>query len=211
MNNNTNASITGLILSGGRASRMDAAGSTDKGLVKVGGISLISHVITRFAPQVDRLIINANRHRAEYAAFGYDVIADDDSDAFMGPLAGLHTVIKRLTTPLLAIVPCDAPRLPLNLVSRLASQLTMDCDFTYVTTNAQPQPTFCVLKVSLAQELTTYLASGQRSIQHWIATLGRCAVGVTFVSEEGDGDNANAFTNINTVADVRAFEQHYRA
>jgi molybdenum cofactor guanylyltransferase len=199
------ANITGVILSGGRASRMDSNGDVDKGLVKVCGTPLISHVITRFAPQVDTIIINANRHLADYAAFGVEVVTDNHVADFMGPLAGLDAAMRHISTPLIAVVPCDAPRLPLDLVSRLTSALAMDIDLAYAITNAQSQPTFSVLKTSLADDLTAYLASGERSIQHWIAALGSRAVGVAFNS---DGD---AFTNINTADDVRAFERHHCA
>jgi molybdenum cofactor guanylyltransferase len=200
-----NAKITGLILSGGRALRMDSAGNVDKGLVKVCGTPLIAHVITRLAPQVDSIIINANRHLAEYATLGYTVLTDDNKTDFMGPLAGLAIAMQHISTPLIAMVPCDAPRLPHDLVSRLASALTNNCDLAYAMTSAQPQPTFCVLKTSLGDDLTAYLASGERSIQHWIAALGMRAAGVAF-----DAD-VNAFININTVDDVSAFERQYCA
>ena len=50
--------ITGLVLAGGMGRRMD---SRDKGLVKFRGKAMAAHVIERLAPQVDSLILNANR------------------------------------------------------------------------------------------------------------------------------------------------------
>ena len=62
------AAITGLVLAGGQGRRM---GSVDKGLVLLHGRPMVQHVLERLAPQVDDILINANQHADEYAAFGY--------------------------------------------------------------------------------------------------------------------------------------------
>src|SRR4051812_30393508 len=58
-NSMSKISITGLILAGGRGSRM---GSVDKGLQPFRGEPMVAHVIARLSPQVGNLIINANQH-----------------------------------------------------------------------------------------------------------------------------------------------------
>ena len=60
--------ITGVILAGGEARRM---GGGDKGLVELCGKPLIEHALAALSPQVDTIIINANRNRDRYAAYGY--------------------------------------------------------------------------------------------------------------------------------------------
>ena len=107
--------ITGLILAGGRGSRM---GSVDKGLQPFKGTPMVAHVLARFQPQVDEILINANRSIDEYSAFGYRVIADA-IDGYAGPLAGLHIGMTHASHPLVATVPCDSPFLPLDLIARL--------------------------------------------------------------------------------------------
>ncbi len=64
--------ITGLILAGGRGSRM---GGVDKGLQDHLGVPLALHALRRLAPQVGRLMINANRNLDVYASMGVPGLA----------------------------------------------------------------------------------------------------------------------------------------
>ncbi|MEO6268787.1 MAG: NTP transferase domain-containing protein, partial [Lautropia sp.] len=83
-------SITGLVLAGGLARRMQSTGSeVDKGLVILRGKPMIAHVIERLVPQVGRLLINANRNQEHYREFGHAVVPDSVA-GYAGPLAGLH-------------------------------------------------------------------------------------------------------------------------
>jgi molybdopterin-guanine dinucleotide biosynthesis protein A len=188
--------ITGLILAGGRGSRM---GSVDKGLQLFRAKAMVAHVLARFQPQVDEILINANRSIEEYAAFGHRVVPDA-IDGFAGPLAGLHIGMTHATHPLVVTVPCDSPFLPLDLVSRLASAMqTSNADLAVAKTYDQPHPVFCLVKTALAPHLQAFLASGQRKIDKWYATLQ--VVEVAFDDEEA------AFSNINTLEELKSFEQ----
>ena len=100
--------ITGMILAGGRGSRM---GHVDKGLQAFRGSTMAEHVLQRLAPQVGTMAINANQNAETYASFNVPVWSDD-LEGFEGPLAGLETGMRRCTTPLLATAPCDSPFLP---------------------------------------------------------------------------------------------------
>src|SRR5687767_10821159 len=108
-------SITGVILAGGQGRRM---GGADKGLVEFLGKPLISHVIQRLSPQVDEILISANREMETYAALGHPVMADA-LEGFAGPLAGLHMGMTEARHPYVLTVPCDTPLLPMSLVERL--------------------------------------------------------------------------------------------
>ncbi len=80
---------TGLVLAGGRGTRM---GGVDKGLQPFQGRPMVAHVIERLAPQVNELLVNANRNAEAYAGFGHRVIADEIA-GFAGPLAGFLGVL----------------------------------------------------------------------------------------------------------------------
>ena len=188
--------ITGLILAGGRGSRM---GSVDKGLQLFKGTPMVAHVLARFQPQVDEILINANRSIDDYAALGHRVIPDA-IDGFAGPLAGLHIGMTHATHPLVATVPCDSPFLPQDLIARLtAGMQSAVADLAVAKTFDQPHPVFCLVKTSLAPHLQAFLESGQRKIDKWYATLK--VVEVQFDDEEA------AFSNINTVEELKSFEQ----
>lgn len=187
-----NHNITGLILAGGRGSRM---GEVDKGLQHFRGKPMAAHVLERLRPQVDGVLINANRHQDQYAAFGYPVVADDIS-GFAGPLAGLHAGMLRATTPLIATAPCDSPFLPLDLVSRLSTALhEASADLAVAKTGDQAHPVFCLTGTRLAPHLSAFLASGQRKIDKWYASLK--VVEVSF-------DDEAAFANINTLDELHS-------
>ena len=188
--------ITGLILAGGRGSRM---GSVDKGLQLFKAKPMVAHVLDRFAPQVDEILINANRSIDEYTTFGHRVIPDA-IDGFAGPLAGLHIGMTHATHPLVATVPCDSPFLPLDLIARLTAAMRQsDADLAVAKTFDQPHPVFCLVKTNLAPHLHAFLESGQRKIDKWYATLN--VVEVAFDDQEA------AFSNINTVEELKSFEQ----
>ena len=188
--------ITGLILAGGRGSRM---GSVDKGLQPFRGRPMVAHVLDRFAPQVDEVLINANRSIDDYAGFGHRVVADA-IDGFAGPLAGLHIGMTNARHPLIATVPCDSPFLPRDLIARLSAALSdSDADLAVAKTFDQPHPVFCLTKANLAPHLQAFLESGQRKIDKWYATLK--------VVEVPFDDVESAFSNINTIDELNAAEQ----
>ena len=174
-------------------------GSVDKGLQLFKGKPMAAHVLERLKPQVDEIVINANRSLDEYAVFGHRVIPDA-IDGFAGPLAGLHIGMANASHPLIATVPCDSPFLPHDLIARLLAALSRDnADLAVAKTFDQPHPVFCLTKSSLAPHLQAFLESGQRKIDKWYATLK--VVEVQFDDEEA------AFSNINTVDELNSFEQ----
>lgn len=186
-----NEKITGVILAGGLGRRM---GGVDKGLQDLRGQPMVQWVIDRLAPQVDRLLINANRNIARYAAFGYPVLPDEIAD-FVGPLAGLHVALSHAATPLVATAPCDSPWLPVDLVARLYHALRDDAaDLAVAHTAERAHPVFCLVRRSLLPQLTDYLSAGGRKVEQWHATLKMCAV--AFDDEPG------AFSNINTAEEL---------
>lgn len=188
--------ITGLILAGGRGSRM---GTVDKGLQPFRGIPMAQHVLQRLAPQVQDIMLNANQNLPDYTAFGYPVWPDAMPD-FAGPLAGLQTGLMHCTNPYLVTAPCDSPFLPLDLVERLTHGLhEKKADLAIAVTGEgetrQPHPVFCLLKTALLPHLTAFLEGGGRKMALWYAPL--TVARVHFADEA-------AFRNINTLAELRA-------
>ena len=191
--------ITGLVLAGGRGSRM---GGVDKGLQNHRGVPLALHALFRLQPQVGHVMINANRNLGAYDSMGVPVWPDVQSD-FPGPLAGVLVGLERCETPYLVTVPCDTPNFPLDLVDRLAQALVaQQADIAMAATRengeVMPQPVFCLLKATLLESLVKYLHDGQRKIDRW-AALHRVAT-VVF-------DDASAFDNANTVEELQRLQR----
>ena len=194
--------ITGLILAGGRGSRM---GGVDKGLQMHRGVPMAMHALLRLGPQVGEMMINANRNLGAYESMGVPVWPDTLPD-HAGPLAGFLTGLERCETPYLMTVPCDSPLFPDDLVQRLAHALdTTDAEIAMAATREgtgeqqrlQVQPVFCLMRVDLLESLMRFTQSGQRKIDKWTA-LHRC-VEVPF-------DDAAAFTNANTREELQQLQ-----
>jgi molybdopterin-guanine dinucleotide biosynthesis protein A len=189
----THAGVTGVVLAGGQGRRM---GSVDKGLVVLDGKPMVGHVLERFAPQVDEVLINANQHPEAYAAFGHPVIADAIG-GFAGPLAGLHVALGHAAHALVATVPCDSPFLPGDLVLRLRAALERDnAQLAVARTFEQPHPVFALVRKDVLPHLSRFLEAGGRKIDAWYATLATIEVAFD--------DEADAFRNINTAEELSA-------
>ncbi len=189
-------SVTGLVLAGGQGSRM---GGVDKGLAPFRGRPMVVHVLERLAPQVDEILVNANRNPEAYAAFGHRVIADE-IPGFAGPLAGFERGLAHARGELVATVPCDSPFLPPDLVARLRAALeSAGADLAVAKTGAQAHPVFCLMRRSVHASLGQFLASGQRKIDKWYAALS--------VVEVAFDDEAGAFANINTRDELADLEK----
>jgi molybdopterin-guanine dinucleotide biosynthesis protein A len=196
--------LTGLILAGGRATRM---GGVDKGLQLLHGEALVAHVLHRLAPQTGTLLISANRHHEAYvklgAPFGATVVADT-LPGFPGPLAGLLAGLRAAHTSFVLSAPCDSPGLPADLAARLAEALeTHAADIATVSTtdaqgNASIHPVFALLRTSLADDLSAFLAAGERKVRAWYAR--HKTVEVAFADER-------AFYNINSLQELADLER----
>jgi molybdopterin-guanine dinucleotide biosynthesis protein A len=181
--------VSGIVLAGGLGRRM---GGVDKGLQPLHGKPMIEHVLARFAPQVDEIVINANQNHDRYAAFGHRVVPDRVG-GYAGPLAGLHAGLAAVSRPLAVTVPCDSPFLPADLVERLQRALGAN-DLAVAKTSDQAHPVLALVRRSVATNLEAFLASGGRKIDAWYASLK--------VVEVSFDDEADAFRNINTLEEL---------
>ena len=188
--------VSGVVLAGGQGSRM---GGVDKGLQPFRGKPMVAHVVERLAPQVDELLINANRNPGDYARFGHRVIADE-IPGFAGPLAGFERGLAHASNELVVTVPCDSPFLPADLVARLRARLESDgAQLAVARTGDQEHPVFCLMRRDVLASLQRFLGSGQRKIDRWYGELRVASVAFD--------DEADAFLNINTREELSNLEK----
>lgn len=195
--------ITGIVLAGGRGSRM---GGIDKGLQLHLGMPLAQHALNRLRPQVGQVMLNANRNLDTYGAIGASIGAPVWPDALPdqpGPLAGFLAGLDHCSTAYLVTVPCDSPNFPLDLVARLSAAMTTEAAEVAIATTLedgalQPQPVFCLMRATLRQSLLAFVQSGQRKIDRWTGSQ-RLAT-VLF-------DDAAAFVNANTLAELQGLQR----
>lgn len=187
--------ISAIILSGGRATRMNGL---DKGLVQLQQKPLIAHVIARLKPQVDEILINANREIAQYQVFGLPVLKDENEE-FIGPLAGFSLGLQHAKHDYVLTVPCDSPLLPLDLVQRLmAALLEHGADIVVASSDSNAHPVFCLMRKTMLPSLLAYIESGERRVSAWQKSQQYIEVDFS--------DCNDAFTNLNTFDNLATLE-----
>lgn len=188
--------VTGLILAGGLARRM---GGTDKGLVMLAGRPMISYIIDVLKPQVNSILINANRNISDYEEYGYPVISDDIAD-YQGPLAGMASGLKHCKTDFIATAPCDGPFLNKNYIEALlASAIKADSKISVGFDGKRLQPVYSLIHKDLLDDLNEFLQSGERKIDRWYGQHQFAKADFSACTE--------MFTNINTPEDLDSAKQ----
>ena len=185
------AKITGVVLAGGRGRRM---GGKDKGLVLLNGIALFQHVLEALRPQVDQVVISANRHTEIYRQAGVPVITDSLPD-YPGPLAGMLAVMEAVESEWFLFCPCDTPNIPNYLLSRLWNGIgEPPVCAVWVNDGERDHPGIALIHHSVKAALKTYLATGERRVMQFLFSVNGHAVML---------DNAlTQFTNINTLDEL---------
>ena len=186
--------ITGIILAGGRGSRM---GGLDKGLIELDGRQLIEHAIDALRPQVDELLISANRNTERYARYGFRVLQDSLPD-YQGPLAGILAGLDAAANELVQFLPCDVPGIPADLTRRLyQAYAATTAEICVPAAGGRDHPVCSLMHISVRGSLQDFLAAGGRKFMDWLAS--RQTTTVAFTSDPA------AFANINTPEDLQAF------
>lgn len=182
--------LTGIILAGGQGRRM---GGQDKGLVLFDGIPLYQHVLQRLRPQVDIVMISANRNLDRYQSGGFVVISDTLPD-YPGPLAGMLSGLLAAETEWIVFCSCDTPFVPVDYVQQLWRH-KQEALAVWARSSERDHPALALLHRSLAQPLADYLQRGERRLMQFLREQGGHAVRV-------NQDEA-AFRNVNTPEDLR--------
>jgi molybdenum cofactor guanylyltransferase len=193
----TKPETIGVILAGGLARRM---GGGDKPMKIINGRTILEQVISRFRPQCDDLLLNANGNPDRFAAFGLKVVADSVAD-YPGPLAGILAALDwaaehRPSAKWVASAAGDCPFLPRDLVERLhEARRSADATLAVAQSGQQRHPVAALWRVELREELREALLSGVRKIQFWTARYPLA------VATWGD-QPADPFFNVNTAEDL---------
>jgi molybdenum cofactor guanylyltransferase len=182
------SSVAAAILAGGAARRL---GGIDKGLALYCGRPLIAHVVQAIAPQVDALLIIANRHLDDYAA--YARVLSDRHGGYRGPLEGIATALECCTHEWLLTVPVDSPDPGADLLQRLW-RARAGADIVVAHDGERRQPLFALY----CRQRTAMPDLGRDpDLPVWAWQDAHVVHEVDF------GDSAARFANLNTVEDFR--------
>lgn len=186
--------VTGVILAGGKASRM---GGQDKGLLELKGKPLWEHVAHAMKPQVGHIVISANRNLERYQASGFPVFQDQLAD-FPGPLAGMLSVMQQCESEWFLFSPCDTPYIPGGLVERLSAHC-QNANAVWVHDGERDHPTVALVNRSVAPLLQDYLSRGERRVMFFMREVGGHSVDFS--------DTKESFVNVNTPDDLARWQE----
>lgn len=211
------SAIVGVLLAGGQSRRMFApnrgdtgsggssggsgTGSGDKGLLDLGGKPMLAHVVARLAPQVGRMMINANGDPARFASFELPVVADTVG-GFAGPLAGVLAAMRWTAREVpaakfIVTVSTDAPFLPHDLVAQLlAAEATEPGGIALAASGGELHPVIGLWPVALADDLEAALDQGVRKVLAWTDRHG--TIPVDFPFQRVGATCIDPFFNANT-------------
>ena len=168
-------------------------GGVDKGLVEYRKRPLIEWALAALTPQVDQLVISANRNLEAYAAYCNRVLPDTLPD-FPGPLAGVLAALDAVQADWLLVAPCDAPHLPPDLAARLLDAAQRQNVPLAVAADATRIHHSCfIVRTDQRDNLAAFLARGERAVRHWQAALASTTVQF----------DAAGFANINQPDDLQ--------
>jgi molybdopterin-guanine dinucleotide biosynthesis protein A len=194
--------VTGVVIAGGRSSRMD---HREKALLDLAGEPMIHRIIGRLRPQVGRMVINANGDPERFATLGLPIVADT-IEGHAGPLAGLQAGLQwaRAETRdarFIASVAADTPFIPDDLVARLLAALEQaGASSAIASSSGEWTPVIGLWSIALADTLAEALRQGVRAVRRFAMAQGSAVV--EFPLEEIGGEPIDPFFNVNTPEDL---------
>lgn len=202
---NSQSTVVGAILAGGRSLRM---GGQDKSQLLLGGVSLINRAVASARPQVTKLIINGPSNK-EFSKFGLPVV-EDSIPGFAGPLAGALTAMQWAlenapNARWLATFATDAPFFPKDMVEKMVAAIKIENAETAIARSGdRDHPVFALWPLSAKDELAAAIENdGLRRVGQWFESQN--VVRVDFpVPDEANG--IDPFLNINTADDLALAE-----
>lgn len=155
--------ITGIILAGGKSSRM----GLDKGLLNLNGSTFMSHIIDAIKPLVNHIIIVSNN--PEYDAFGYKRINDLIKDS--GPLAGLYSGLYHSNTENNLVLSCDVPLIKTFVLEQLINFDNEEFDVVQLQSQGKTMPLIALYKKHCLHKCLELLDNDERRLRVAITQL----------------------------------------
>ncbi|AYD01091.1 molybdenum cofactor guanylyltransferase MobA [Neorhizobium sp. NCHU2750] len=193
----------GLILAGGRSSRMGA----NKALLPLNGKAVLRHVVDRLTPQVTSVSVNSS---AAFPGFESLPVIEDSVAGQLGPLAGILTGMRHYAEASHYLtVPCDSPFFPKDLAERLIAACDSKEAIVIASSLGRRHPVFGLWPTALADDLEhSLVVEDNRRIN---AFLDRHhTVAVDFSPLQTGAGELDPFLNINTpeeLTDAQAFAE----
>jgi molybdopterin-guanine dinucleotide biosynthesis protein A len=191
---NTSKNITGVILAGGKSSRM----GTDKGFLKLNGKLFIEHIIAALTPFVSEIIIVSNH--PEYDNFKLKRVPDFVENA--GPLAGVYSGLLASKTENNLVLSCDIPLINSEILAELVRQIDDVSEIIQIESNGKTMPLISVYNKSCETVFSSLLNQGERRLRF---AVNQCKVKNILLNKEQE----KRVSNINTPEQLKEIRNEH--
>ena len=183
--------ITGIVLAGGKSSRM----GTDKGMINFQGKTFTKHIIDAMETLVsDVLIVSDDK---VYEKFGWPRIDDTIKNA--GPLAGLHAGLKHTKTDYSLVLSCDIPLIKTEILEVLVYSDYTNYDVVQIQSGDKTMPLIALYHKRCSVKCKALLDEGERRLRLAVKQLNTKSIIINSQWED-------FVNNVNTIDDLKEIE-----
>ncbi len=186
--------ITGIILAGGKSSRM----GTDKGFLQLNNKSFVQYSIDALKPLVFDIIIVSDN--SNYDVFGHQRITDDIKDA--GPVSGIYSGLQASKTEYNLILSCDVPLISSEVLQQLIEEVDDTVEIIQAESNGKSMPLVALYKRGVKSLFYRFLQNNERRLR---IAIKACSYKNVVLDET----HQNATLNVNTKEDFKQIEDAY--
>lgn len=145
--------ITGVILAGGKSSRM----GVDKSFLKIGNQTIIERILELMQSIFSEVIIITNTQE-DYDYLNLPVF--EDIYKWKGPLAGIHSALKHSSTEKNFVISCDVPLMSKEMIEYIINYDT-DKPIVFCEAAGYHQPLVGVYSKIVLDEIEIFLAKNK--------------------------------------------------
>ena len=189
------APVAGVVLAGGRASRM---GGRDKAFAAVDGEPIAVRAVRVFRELFPQVLISTNRPE-RFQGLGVETVADRFPGR--GPLAGIHAALLASRYPHVFVAACDMPGLDPDVIRFLLARVGR-ADAVVPCWEGDIEPLHAVYAASALPDIEASLRAGRNAVRDVLRSLR-----VDYVSEAEMRmvrGAARSLTNVNTPEELAA-------
>lgn len=184
--------ITGIVLAGGKSSRM----GTDKSLLKWKGKTLIEHAVETIKPVCIKVVISSNKK--VYGFTGCDTWPDELPG--QAPIIGIYSCLKRSETEINIFLSCDMPYLRTDLLRHMIDRVDNHPLLVPVNDDGLLEPLCGIYRKTIIPHLEKHIRHNNLSIYEFIREHGGKFLKL---GKELPFYDSNLFANINTPDDLK--------
>ena len=183
--------ITGIILAGGKSSRI----GQDKGLLKINGKTLVEQVHDQIKEVCDSVILISNQQGYEF--LGIPIYNDIHKEK--GPIGGIHSGLTHSNSKYNLIVSCDMPNLSVDLFNFLIKNIENDHEAIVPVFKDEIQPLCGIYCRSSLVKLHAAIESDKLKMKQFLEEIH---TKIVYLDDSLDFYSDHLFTNINTRDDL---------